>query len=121
MNLNILKQFTSGFNMIYLSQPLFNACFYGIRAIFVLYVINQFSLAESQAVRLFTTFMTLCYATSLIGGYIANKGLGVKDTSILVGILTIGGLFCILFPCSTFFYFYFNTSLYNLLKPPTKP
>jgi POT family proton-dependent oligopeptide transporter len=98
MNITNLKQLTSGFNMIYLTQPLFNACFYGIRAIFVLYVINRFSLTDTQAVSLFATFMTLCYGTSLIGGYIANKGLGVKDTSILGGILTVAGLLCISFP-----------------------
>jgi POT family proton-dependent oligopeptide transporter len=98
MNITNLKQLTSGFNMIYLTQPLFNACFYGIRAIFVLYVISRFSLTEGQAISLFATFMTLCYATSLIGGYIANKGLGVKDTSILGGILTVAGLLCILSP-----------------------
>jgi POT family proton-dependent oligopeptide transporter len=95
--LKLSKPF-SGFNSIYLTQPLFNACFYGLKSIFALYAIHQFSLEEGQAISLFATFMTLSYATSLLGGYIADKWLGVKDTVTLGGVLTVLGLFCILFP-----------------------
>src|SRR5690242_18084443 len=87
----------SGFNSIYLTQPLFNACFYGLKSIFVLYVIYQFSLVKGEAISLYATFMSLCYATSLLGGYIADKWMGVKDTVTLGGVLTVLGLFCILF------------------------
>lgn len=93
-----LRQSFSQFNSIYLTQPLFNACFYGLKFIFVFYVISQFSLSESQAVSLYATFMALCYGTSLIGGYIADKWLGVKETVTLGGVLTGLGLVCVLFP-----------------------
>ena len=93
-----LPKLFSGFTSVYLIQPLFNACFYGLKSIFVLYAIHQFSLAKGEAISLFATFMTLCYATSLLGGYIADKWLGVKDTVTLGGVLTVLGLFCILFP-----------------------
>jgi len=102
MNIPVTKPKLSkslfGFNSIYLTQPLFNACFYGLKSIFVLHVIFQFSLAEGEAISLFATFMTLSYATSLLGGHIADKWLGVKDTVTLGGALTVLGLFCILFP-----------------------
>ena len=93
-----LSDFFSGFNSIYLTQPLFNACFYGLKSIFALYAIHKFSLEEGEAISLFATVMTLSYATSLLGGYIADKWLGVKDTVTLGGVLTVLGLFCILFP-----------------------
>jgi POT family proton-dependent oligopeptide transporter len=98
MNLKTFKLIYAGFSMIHLTQPLFNACFYGLKAIFTLYAISRFSLTKGQAIDLFATFMALCYATSLIGGYIASKGLGVKDTSILGGVLAVTGLLCISFP-----------------------
>lgn len=93
-----LRQHFKDFSPIYLAQALFNGSFYGIRAIFVLYAINSIGLKEAQAISLFATFMILCYGTSLIGGYIADKGLGVKNTIMVGGALSTWGLLCILFP-----------------------
>jgi POT family proton-dependent oligopeptide transporter len=93
-----LKQHFAKFSSVYLTQALFNGCFYGIRSIFVLFAINRLSLDESQAISLFATFMILCYVTSPIGGYVADKGLGVKNTVITGGMLSALGLLCILFP-----------------------
>jgi len=93
-----LLQSSPGFNYIYLVQPLFNAAFYGLKFTFVLYIIDLFSLTEKEAISLFAAFMTLCYATSLIGGYLADNGLGIREASISGGILMVLGLMCILFP-----------------------
>jgi POT family proton-dependent oligopeptide transporter len=98
VNKSNLKQHITDFSSIYITQALFNGCFYGIRAIFVLYAINRFSLTQGKAIGFFATFMTLCYGTSLIGGYIADKGLGVKNTIMVGGIFSALGLFCVLFP-----------------------
>lgn len=98
MKTNNLKQHFNDFSSIYLTQALFNGCFYAIRAIFILYAINQFSLNQAQAINLFATFMILCYGTSLIGGYIADQGLGVKNTIMLGGVLSTLGLLCVLSP-----------------------
>ena len=91
-------RYFSGFNAIYITQSLFNGCFYGLKAIFVLYVINGHLLKETQAISLFSTFMVLCYGTSLVGGYIADKGLGVKNTIMTGGIFSVLGILCILSP-----------------------
>jgi POT family proton-dependent oligopeptide transporter len=102
MNLHTMKlklfSFFSESRSIYFIQPLFNACFYSIKAVFIFYAVQRLSLAEGEAIALFATFMTLCYATSLLGGYIADKWLGVKDTVTLGGALMVLGLLCILFP-----------------------
>ncbi len=104
VKLNNLKQHFSEFSPIYLTQAIFTGCFYGIRAIFVLYTINQFSLGDAETIQLFATFMALCYGTSLIGGYIADKGLGVKRTIISGGIFSSLGLVCILSPLQDLFF-----------------
>jgi POT family proton-dependent oligopeptide transporter len=93
-----MRQYFPAFNTIYITQPLFNACFYGLKSIFVLYVISQFSLTEEEAISLFATFMSLCYATTLIGGYVADNGLGIKNTVTFGGVLTGLGLLFLLFP-----------------------
>lgn len=93
-----LKRHLTEFSSVYLTQSIFSGCFYGIRAIFVLYAIHQFSLDEAQAISLFATFMALCYGTSLIGGYIADNGLGVKNTIIVGSAFSSLGLICILLP-----------------------
>lgn len=93
-----LKRHLTDYSSIYLIQALFTGCFYGVRAIFVLYAISRFSLSESQAISLFATFMTLCYGTSIIGGYIADKALGVKKTIIVGSGYSSLGLLCVLSP-----------------------
>lgn len=105
MKVNNLKYHLTGFSSIYLTQALFNGCFYGIRSVFILYVINQFSLTEAQAINLFATFMILCYGTSLIGGYIADKTLGVKNTIMIGGAFSALGLLCVLFPSQDLCFF----------------
>jgi POT family proton-dependent oligopeptide transporter len=94
----------SGLNAIYITQALFNGCFYGVKAIFVLYAIHHYSFSETEAIGLFVAFMTLCYGTSLIGGYIADHGMGVKNTIMLGGILSSLGLLCILWPSQDAFF-----------------
>lgn len=92
------------FSSTYFTQAVFNGCFFGIRSIFVLYAISHFSFSEKEAIGFFAVFMTLCYGTSLIGGYIADKGLGVKNTIIIGGIYSAVGLLCILFPSHDFLF-----------------
>jgi POT family proton-dependent oligopeptide transporter len=93
-----LKNIFPEWNSIFLTQPLFNASFYSLKSIFILYVISEYSLTEGQSISIYATFMSLCYAMSLIGGYIADHGLGVKNSALLGGFLTISGLSCLFFP-----------------------
>ena len=83
---------------VYFMQPLFNACFYGLKSFFVLYIIHHLGLTESEAVGVFSMFMALCYGTTLAGGYLGDQGFGVKNSVILGGILSLSGVFCFFFP-----------------------
>ena len=104
MNPDYPRSYVSGFTAVYITQALFNGCFYGIKAIFVLYAIHYYSLTEGEAISLFAAFMILGYGTSLVGGYIADQGLGVKNAIILGGILSSLGLWCILWPSPDAFF-----------------
>ena len=93
-----LSSLTLKFNPVYFMQPLFNACFYGLKSFFVLYIIHHLELTESEAVGVFSMFMALCYGTTLAGGYLGDQGFGVKNSVILGGILSLSGVFCFFFP-----------------------
>jgi POT family proton-dependent oligopeptide transporter len=99
-----LNKPASGMTYLYITQALCNFGFYGIKSIFVLYAIQQLNLDKPQAIALFATFMTLCYATSLIGGTIADRVLGIKNTVLMGGLLTFTGLLSFTFSSPEFCY-----------------
>ncbi len=47
--------------------------FYGMRAIFVLYLINQVKLSDHQSYAIYGAFTALAYLAPLAGGVIADK------------------------------------------------
>ena len=97
MKLNFFKNYPKGFSGLFLTQVFYIFSFYGLKSIFVLYAISQFSFSEQEAVSLYATFMTLSYACSLIGGWIADKSLGIRNTLYLGGCLHMSGVLCLMF------------------------
>jgi len=100
----IFKKYPRGFGSLFTTQMFFNFSFYGLKSIFILYVIGQFSISETEAISLFATLMTLSYATSLIGGWVADNRLGPKSTIVLGGLLQALGIFCLTFSESELFF-----------------
>jgi POT family proton-dependent oligopeptide transporter len=98
MAFSVFKKYPPGFGSLFATQVCFNFSFYGLKSIFVLYVISQFSLSESEAISIFATMMVLSYGTSLIGGWIADNCLGTKTTIILGGLLQASGVSFLMFP-----------------------
>lgn len=64
--------------------------FWGLQAILVLFLIQVFSLTQTDAFILVGIFGSLSYASSLIGGFCADKQIGIWASCIL------GLLLCIL-------------------------
>ncbi|OJX03713.1 MAG: hypothetical protein BGO76_00105 [Caedibacter sp. 38-128] len=87
-NFQLFTQYPSGFTPLFITQVLFNFGFYGFKALFLLYAIDSLALKEQEAITFFSAFMSLSYATSLIGGTLADKITGSRNT------LLIGGGFC---------------------------
>lgn len=98
MALNIFKKYPAGFGCLFFTQTFFNFSFYGLKSLFILYIIAQFSIAEKEAISLFATVMVLSYGTSILGGWISDKILGTKNTIILGGLLQALGIFGLMFP-----------------------
>jgi POT family proton-dependent oligopeptide transporter len=85
-----------GLKSLYCTQTLCNFGFYGIKSIFILYAMSRYTMNDHEAIVLFSTFMSLCYATSLVGGTMADKGLGLRYSIIAGCSLSVVGLLCFL-------------------------
>ena len=62
--------------------------YYGIQAILVLYLANKFLFSDYQAYAAFGIYSALGFATPVLGGYIADRYLGLR-CSILLGMVLI--------------------------------
>lgn len=92
LTFNVFKKYPQGFSGLFFTQAFFNFSFYGLKSIFILYVITQFSLPEAEAISLFAALMALSYAASLVGGWVADHCLGTKSTIVLGGMLQAIGI-----------------------------
>lgn len=77
---------------IFYTQLLFNFGFFGLKSLFVLYMLTNLYFNTETALDLFASMMSLSYATSLLGGWIADKFLGPRWTLALGGLITVLGL-----------------------------
>lgn len=93
----VFEQYPQGFQNLFTTQIFFNFSFYGLKSIFILYVIKQFSLSETESIGYFATLMALSYGTSLLGGWVADNKLGAKNTIVLGGLIQALGISCLMF------------------------
>lgn len=66
-------------------------CFYGIQALFVLYLTQAMHLDDKKAYLLYGAYISFNYATPVIGGYLADKVIGFRNSITLGAILIILG------------------------------
>lgn len=92
MNFNLFKKYPPQFRDLCFTQTFYNFSFYGLKSIFILYIITQFSMPESKAISLFATLMALSYGTALIGGWVADNSLSPKATIIFGGMFQALGI-----------------------------
>ncbi len=66
-------------------------CFYGMRAILLLYMIDRLGFSEQGASRNMSLFVAACYLLPLVGGYIADNYLGKYRTIVFFSLPYIFG------------------------------
>jgi proton-dependent oligopeptide transporter, POT family len=69
-----------GFWFIFWGEFAERCCFYGMRAILLLYMIDRLGFSEQAANRNMSLFVAACYLLPLVGGYIADHYLGKYRT-----------------------------------------
>ncbi|MCU0323268.1 MAG: peptide MFS transporter [Chitinophagaceae bacterium] len=85
--------------------------YYGMRAIFTLYMTKALFLDKSEASNIYGSYTGLVYLTPLIGGYVADKYWGNRKSILFGGILMAVGQFLMFFSASN----YQNTGLATIL------
>ncbi|MDC7998949.1 MFS transporter [Gilvibacter sediminis] len=83
-----------------LSRMLERSSFYGLRAILVLYMVDEATLAldQSEAFSFYGLFISVFVFSQILGALLGDFVLGNKKTVIVGGVLQALGAFCLCFP-----------------------
>lgn len=80
VSINILTRFftshPTGFWFFFWGELAERSCYYGMRAILVLYVAEQLGFGDANAATIVSLFMASCYLLPLLGGYLADNFFG---------------------------------------------
>src|SRR3954470_16651671 len=85
--------------------------YYGMRAIFVLFMTNKLLFDKAYASNIYGSYTGLVYLTPLIGGYMADRYWGNRKSIFVGGLLMALGQF-LMFACANF---YTNAALSSTL------
>ena len=96
MSSSISKYFPPAFKLIFVVERWERFGFYGIQAIFVLFMIQDLRMSDATAENLFSAFIGLAYTFMFIGGWIGDKIIGTQRT-LLAGAITLLCGYLILF------------------------
>jgi POT family proton-dependent oligopeptide transporter len=78
--------------------------YYGMRAILVLYLVNQLQWSDADASRLYGNYTALVYLTPILGGWLADRVLGNRRSLIAGSAIIAAGHFCLALPGMATFY-----------------
>jgi POT family proton-dependent oligopeptide transporter len=98
-----LKQ-PKGFYLISLGELCERFSYYGAQTLLVLYLTTKFSLTDSKSYSLYGAYAAFSYALPLLGGFLADRFLGLKQTLIIGGLLLVVGNLLMSFPYLNTFY-----------------
>lgn len=85
----------TGFWFIFFGELAERCSFYGMKALLTFYLIHVFFYAKDQASETVHLYVAGCYATGLIGGFIADRFLGKYWTIVLFAVPYIVGQFLV--------------------------
>ncbi|MCR5662611.1 MAG: peptide MFS transporter [bacterium] len=72
--------------------------YYGMRAILVLFLVNQLDFSRENALALYGVYTGLVYLTPLLGGFLSDRILGARKAIIIGGCTMALGEMCLAFP-----------------------
>jgi POT family proton-dependent oligopeptide transporter len=93
--------------MLFMTEFWERFAFYGMRWALTLYIVAQFyqgnKVGEAPADRTYGAFLALVYATSIFGGYVADRIIGYQRSILLGALICAVGYFMIMIPDQTTF------------------
>lgn len=103
---NIFKQgHPKGLFLLFFVEMWERFSFYGMRALIVLYMIENLLYSAQKAGNIYGLYTGLVYLTPLLGGYIADRFLGQRKCISLGAIFMVLGLFLLAFGSKSLFLF----------------
>ena len=95
------KGHPKGLYLLFMTEMWERFSYYGMRAIFVLYMTKMLLMGDAEASQIYGSYTGLVYLTPLLGGYLADRFLGNRRSIEIGGILMALGQFVMFFSAST--------------------
>jgi dipeptide/tripeptide permease len=86
-----------GLYVLFLSEMWERFCFYGMRALLILYMVNYLKWSQKDASTIYKVYTSFVYVTPILGGYLADRYLGNKVAVIIGALLMAVGEFTLAF------------------------
>ena len=103
---NLFKQeHPKGLYLLFFVEMWERFSFYGMRALLVLYMIQELFYSSQKAGTIYGLYTGLVYLTPLLGGYLADRYFGQRKCITAGGILMAAGLFLLAFGHNSLFLF----------------
>lgn len=102
MTETVAKGHPKGLYLLYFTEMWERFSYYGMRAIFTLYMVNALLFDKALASKIYGSYTGLVYLTPLLGGYIADRYWGNRRSIIFGGILMAIGQFFMFFSGSMY-------------------
>ncbi len=78
--------------------------YYGMRALLVLYLVNELHWSDSHAASLYGTYTGLAYGVQIVGGFMADRFLGTRRALVIGGVIIAAGHFILAIPSASLLY-----------------
>lgn len=95
------KGHPKGLYLLFMTEMWERFSYYGMRAIFVLYMTKMLLMPDSEASNIYGSYTGLVYLTPLLGGYLSDRFLGNRRSIEIGGVLMALGQFIMFFSAST--------------------
>ncbi len=93
-----------GLGLMFMTEMWERFSYYGMRALLVLYLVNELKWDTARAASLYGTYTMLVYLTPMIGGYIADRYIGTHRALLIGGAIISAGHFVLALPGMSAFY-----------------
>jgi POT family proton-dependent oligopeptide transporter len=88
----------AGLKVVFFAEMWERFSYYGMRALLVLYLVNGLHYARADALELYGIYTGLVWVTPLVGGYLADRWLGLRPAAVIGAILMVLGHFAMAVP-----------------------
>ncbi len=94
----------SGLPTLFFTEMWERLSYYGMRALLVLYLVKELHFSDEGAGQVYGLYTSMVYLTPILGGFIADKYLGIKRSIFIGSFLMLCGHLSLAFPSLETFY-----------------